>query len=346
MRLQAASILSLAVVAYAEPNPPAWPASVQVIAPGDSDCDSKCAAAFATNGGHVPSNHGQFSTERFAFLFKPGTHDCDCPIGYYTQAMGLGKTPSDVTFTSPRGVYSEEGDYSIGGALSSFWRSAENFKTEASNKWGTGTGMMWAVSQAAPLRRVEVANDLVLFEYEPPIPAAGEASGGYFANLKVGGSVNLGSQQQWYARDSTVGKWVGGVWNVVTTGVVGGPPTHCGDKGGTPATAVPATPLISEKPFLTIDAAGKFNLMVPKLKTASSGADHSGAGDTAVPFEKVRLLPHAATARKCGRREVEEGPRGGSPSLQPQACRWKVEHPGSFQHDKTVAASNTTRTNR
>ena len=45
--------------------------------------------------------------------------------------------------------------------------------------------MMWAASQASPLRRVEIKNDLLLFEYEPPIQNAGEASGGYFANIKI-----------------------------------------------------------------------------------------------------------------------------------------------------------------
>jgi hypothetical protein len=47
------------------------------------------------------------------------------------QVLGLGKAPADVTFTSPKGVYSEECDYTIGGALSTFWRSAENFRTQA-----------------------------------------------------------------------------------------------------------------------------------------------------------------------------------------------------------------------
>ena len=116
----------------------------------------------------------------------------DAPVGYYTQVLGLGATPSDVTFTGQKGVYSEEGDYSIGGALSSFWRSAENFRTSANNKWATGTGMMWAVSQAAPVRRIEVDNDLILFEYQPPIQAAGESSGGYMANVKVGAALRAG----------------------------------------------------------------------------------------------------------------------------------------------------------
>ena len=72
----------------------------------------------------------------------------------------------------------------------------------AYHKWYVGTGFMWAVSQAAPIRRIEIEHDLLLFEYEPPISAAGEASGGYCANIKINnGTAKLGSQQQWYARD-------------------------------------------------------------------------------------------------------------------------------------------------
>ena len=156
------AMLCCAVVALAvaEPNPPKWPASVSIFSPDDSPSriTATIAAAFANNGGQ--HTHGQFSDKRYAFLFKPGSYAVDCPVGFYTQVMGLGKTPSDVTFTSAKGVYSEEGSFDIGGALSTFWRSAENFKSEATFNWGTGTGMMWAVSQAAPLRRVEVVHDL------------------------------------------------------------------------------------------------------------------------------------------------------------------------------------------
>jgi len=32
--------------------------------------------------GHEPSNHGQFSSSRFAFLFEPGTYTEEVPVGY------------------------------------------------------------------------------------------------------------------------------------------------------------------------------------------------------------------------------------------------------------------------
>jgi len=326
-------VLSAACLTYSplstEPNPPTWPESVVVFGPGDTGIESTIAAAYAVNGGHEPTNHGQFSSARYAFLFKPGTYDIDVPVGYYTHVAGLGASPSDVTFTSPKGVYSEEQDYSIGGALSTFWRMAENFKTAATYDWQVGKGMMWAVSQAAPLRRVEVVNDLSLFEYQPPITDAGEASGGFMANMKVGAAIKTGhrfgrkgsangsavvpgSQQQWFARDSTVSGFDGGVWNMVFSGVSGAPPSHCGveveapptiveaaaaeaklgDEGSSPVTNVASTPTIAEKPYITIDSSGaKYSLMLPPLKSASAGADFDGApaaaAATAVGFEHV-----------------------------------------------------------
>jgi hypothetical protein len=170
--------------------------------------------------------------------------------------------------------------------------------------------MMWAVSQAAPLRRIEVVNDLALFEYQPPIPAAGEASGGYMANMKVGASMKVhnkhagdgsgvkpGSQQQWFSRDSTVSSWQGGVWNMVFSGVEGAPPSHCGSANKTgPYTTIDKTPTISEKPYITIDASGKYSLQVPPLKTKSSGANFDTAGTTSVGFENVYVTKPTDTA--------------------------------------------------
>jgi hypothetical protein len=343
LALGAMAAPSCAVVLYpdlAEPNPPLWPDSVKVFSENDTGIDATIAAAYALNGGHEPANHGQFSPSRFAFLFKPGTYDVDCPVGYYTQVLGLGASPSDVTFTSPKGVYSEEQDYSIGGALSTFWRSAENFRTSASFDWQVGKGMMWAVSQAAPLRRVQVDNDLSLFEYQPPITAAGEASGGFMANVKVGAAVRTGrvvheelptlvprrstdrtttlravapgSQQQWFARDSTVASWDGGVWNMVFSGVEGAPPSHCGNEGrrgggrgaapaphaAAPITAVDITPAIAEKPYITIGADGRYSLQLPPLKKGSRGADFGGtaAGGKSVDFEDVYVTAPGDTA--------------------------------------------------
>ena len=81
------------------------------------------------------------------------------------------------------GVFCPEGDYDMtGGALDTFWRSAENFRMSTSFEWMGNAGMLWAVSQAAPLRRVVVDGDLSLYEYEPPFGGAGYSSGGFLAS--------------------------------------------------------------------------------------------------------------------------------------------------------------------
>ena len=104
-----------------------------------------------------------------------------------------------------KSVKSPDGDlnHSIG-ALDNFWRSAENFYVEPLN--GTGN-MTWSVSQAAPLRRIYVNGNLNLSQ-------KGYASGGYMADIKVTGTVRSGSQQQWFTRNSEIGHWSGGQWNM------------------------------------------------------------------------------------------------------------------------------------
>ena len=195
--------------------------------------------------------------------------------------------------------------------------------------------VMWAVSQATPLRRIDVVNDLCLFEYQPPITAAGESSGGYFANVHIGSAlksrsrkdtsfskraeagtsnensqhrsktlqdVKLGSQQQWFARDSTVNKWDGGVWNVVTTGVVGAPPSHCSDVAPGPFTTVETTPTISEKPYITITSNGQFMLQIPPLKTDSKGSTFETSGTVSVPFSDVYVTSPDDSAAKINQK--------------------------------------------
>ena len=218
------------------------------------------------------------------------------PVGYYTSVYGLGDSPDDVIFNGDRGVYCEESDYNFeAGALGTFWRSAENFRNEAMNApSGIGPGMLWAVSQAAPLRRVHTTGDLILFQYVCCVEAAGYASGGYLANSVVEGAVQSGSQQQWFTRNTQVGGgWPQGVWNMVFVGVDNPPAEHCGNDGGAvPSTVVAETPTVAEKPFITFGDDGLFYLNVPEVKTASSGADwFSGdAGD-----KKARSLPRPSS---------------------------------------------------
>src|SRR5579863_7109303 len=41
----------------------------------------------------------QFGTQRYALLFTPGTYNVDVPVGFYTQVLGLGQSPTQTTIT-------------------------------------------------------------------------------------------------------------------------------------------------------------------------------------------------------------------------------------------------------
>lgn len=292
-----------------EPKIPTWPSSVRVFGPEDDAASIEAAVneAFSQNGGHVDPDHGQFVSTRFAFLFKPGSYSVEVPVGYYTQVLGLGDAPSDVVFTSEKGVYSEQGslDYKVG-ALNSFWRSAENFETQANFMWlkedlthhpGTdpkefGNGMLWAVSQAAPLRRIIIDHDLVLTEPsggETGTGAPGRSSGGYIGNVEVKKEVVMGTQQQWLARNSAVGHWSQANWNSVFVGTEGVPASRCKlDQHPRGAfVTVDNTPVIAEKPYITVEAGGEYFLNIPQVQHNRRGVDYSQGGTKKVSFEKV-----------------------------------------------------------
>ena len=297
-------LLSLATL---EPNPPQWPASVRVFSPTDTDIQATVDAAFAENGGHAPPNHGQFSSSRYAFLFRPGSYAVDVPVGFYTTVHGLGASPDDVVFSGAKGVYCEEGNYSATtGALDNFWRGAENFRSAANNKWTTGTGMLWAASQASPLRRVHVEQSLVLYEYEPPYGQAGYASGGFLADAVIDAGFIAGSQQQWLSRNVHSGGSSPvelSVWNSVFVGCTGAVPlAHCGEAGKTHSSVVvPTTPVSAEKPYITVaggSAGGQgFSLVVPPRRNGSSGASWLQPAGTADPPARTVDFSNVYVAR-------------------------------------------------
>jgi len=285
---------SLLALAGAQQNPPVWPGSVQVFGPGDTGIADAVNAAYATNGGK--KDHGQFATKNFAFLFKPGFYTDDIPVGFYTQVLGLGMSPNDVEFAGPKGVYCEEGstDYHVG-ALDTFWRGAEGFRSTSNYTWfGETSGMLWAVSQAAPLRRVHVDNDLLLFQYEKG-DAAGYASGGFMADAQVDGSVLSGSQQQWMTRNSQIFSFPNGVLNMVFVGVEGAPAGSCGQHANAiPSVTVDEAPVIAEKPFITIDTEGLYYLNIPVVRRSARGVDTETPQQ--VGFEQVFVAREGDTA--------------------------------------------------
>jgi len=258
-----------------EPNPPEWPSTVRVFSPDDTDIQEIVDAAFETNGGDM--DHGQFSEDRYAFLFKPGSYNVDVPIGYYTQVLGLGASPTEVVFEAgSKGPWGPEGTSMVSiGSLNTFWRGAENFHTKSDYSWFGNPGMLWAVSQAAPVRSVIVDNDMVLFMYREGEQGADYASGGYVSNSQVKGTTSAGSQQQFFFRNSDFAQYAGGAWNMNFVGVEGAPESHCSNSNGGPIVTVDETPIIAEKPFISIDATGKYTLNVPSVRTKTRGPDFS-----------------------------------------------------------------------
>ena len=136
----------------------------------------------------------QFGTGRFALLFKPGTYNVDANVGFYEQVSGLGLLPGQVIIN---GQVHVEADWARGNATLNFWRDAENLTINPPG--GTDT---WAVSQADPLRRVQVNGNLKLDD-------GGFSSGGFLADSRVTGQVQSGSQQQWLSRNDQIGSWTG-----------------------------------------------------------------------------------------------------------------------------------------
>lgn len=207
----------------------------------------------------------QFSTNRYAVLFKPGSYTgVNHEIGFYLSVAGLGATP-DATSLSGGGLYIDVTD-SNGNVTTNFWRSMENLLINVPS----GGTERWAVSQGASLRRMHIAGALELTN-----SSCGFASGGFIGDTLVDGAVNACSQQQWYTRNSTMASFSDYVWNFVFSGdtFTSSAPGSAFPKN----TILSTTPVVREKPYLYVDASGNYEVFSPSVKTSSSGTSW-GAG--------------------------------------------------------------------
>lgn len=260
-----------------ESNPPFenedWPPNVLLLGPNDYNIESRISAAISD----LQSPNGHFSNKRIVIMLKPGEYTCEINVGYYVQVLGLGNHPSDVRFIAGKGVYCPAADQDTDGAgsLDTFWRGVENLHTGFDPKFG----MKWAVSQAAPLRRVIVENQLYLHD------DGKYASGGFMANVQVKGVTNLGSQQQWISRNAEFSSQpLFGAWSMTYVGCSNAPPTTL--KNSTlhdnlcdpplHNNNIPLTPVVAEKPFITIAPDGKFSLHIPAIRVNSHGVHFIG----------------------------------------------------------------------
>jgi hypothetical protein len=219
------------------------------------------------------SPDAEFGRQRVAFLFKSGHYDVTARLGYYTSVQGLGLEPDAVRITGNVVADSGWNLHDRGNALINFWRSVENLSVAPS-----GGVTTWAVSQAAPMRRVHILGTLRLSPSNDGKPGEGYSSGGYLADSRIDGGVATGGQQQWYTRGSSVGGWQGGGWNTVFSGVVGAPATSFPKP---PVTSLATTPRSREKPWLYVDEDGRYRVFLPALRIEASGTSWSTRAPTA-----------------------------------------------------------------
>ena len=215
---------------------------------------------------YAQQDSAQFGNGRFAYFFKPGNYNLDVQIGFYTEVLGLGTTPDSATIT---GAVRAKADWlGSNNATCNFWRGAENLAVVPTSSYDSGT-MVWATSQGTHLRRLHVKGNIILDD------SGGWASGGFIADSLIDGQINSGSQQQYLTRNNDQ-NWTGSNWNMVFVG-----------DGNAPASSWPypsytvqsTTPVVREKPYLTIDGSGNYSVVVPSLKTNSKG--HSWASGAA-----------------------------------------------------------------
>jgi hypothetical protein len=234
----------------------------------------------------------QFGSQRYAILFEPGTYGSKTDplifqVGYYTTVAGLGLSPNDVTINGEINVSNQCFGTNNCTALDNFWRSLSNVTINVT----TGTGCQestefWAVSQAAPLRRVHVNGNLFLFDY---CSNPGFSSGGFIGDSEfTGGSVINGSQQQWVTRNSNLDGWSNSVWNQVFCGSPGAPAQSFGVTPGTQFTTLGTCPVTEEEPFLYTGSNGNLSVFVPAVQHNSSGPTWTGGTEagTSIPLSK------------------------------------------------------------
>jgi len=238
----------------------------------------------------------EFGSDRNALLFLPGEYKLDVPVGFYTEVIGLGVSPDAVHIT---GNVHSDASHDHNNATCTFWRGVEGFSVTPSGGTVKDT-MQWAVSQAVPFRRMHVLGSMVLHQNN------GWASGGWMSDSLVDGNVGSGTQQQWISRNSEWGSWTGSNWNMVFVGVVHAPD---GDWPVPPYTRVAKTPVVREKPFLQVDAQGRYSVRVPALAHDSAGITWRGGstpGET-IPLSRFYIAHAGADTAAAINAQLDAG---------------------------------------
>jgi hypothetical protein len=191
-------------------------------------------------------------------------------VGFYTEVVGLGQNPSQTVITGG-GIYTNAA-WNNGNATENFWRDVENITSDPSSG-----STEWAVSQADPMRRVQIDGNMVLDDDTSGNTSSNWSSGGFIGDSVVTGQVNSGTQQQYMFRNDQFGGYTGSNWNMVFVGSTGGPAQSFPSP---PDTNVSTTPAVDEKPYLYVDSSGNWNVFVPSTRSNAQGTSWS-SGNTA-----------------------------------------------------------------
>ena len=199
----------------------------------------------------------QFDDKRSAVLFKPGIYDesIEVNMGFYMDVCGLGFLPTDTVIPSFNCPATWLGDSGNHNATCNFWRGVSNLTVDGN--------VMWAVSQATFMRRVQINGNLYLHDNN------GWASGGFLSDSRITGITDSGSQQQWLSRNCDWEKWTGENWNMVFAGIADGKAPN-GTWPATKYTTLDTTEIQAEKPYLYLDQDG-YKVFLPDVLYDTKG---------------------------------------------------------------------------
>lgn len=189
----------------------------------------------------------QWSDNRYAILVPAGSYAMKAKnsdgkevltpfkINYYTQVLGVGADKKAVIIAPGINALNdcfddngEENCKKVGG-LNNFWRGIEDATLDATGLLN-GDGetpaktLRFAISQAAPIRNVDVTGkDVLLCDWWTPNHgyACGYTSGGFLRGSDFSKDVLAGSQQQYYFSDSSFPSWQSATWNMVSVNNTG-----------------------------------------------------------------------------------------------------------------------------
>ena len=231
---------------------PNFGTNVLIFDPTMTNIQSQLNAVFAQQ------QYNQFGTQRNALLFKPGSYtnlDVDWVFTPRCWVWDNRLTTSPLAaICIPMEFCRMKTRPRISGEALKIWLSSQPMAIPLSGLSPR------APPSAACMSRASV--DLADFTDE------NYASGGFMADSAVDATISSISQQQWLSRNDIWGSWDGGVWNMVFVGVSNPP---AGTWPSSVYTVITNTPLIREKPYLSLDSNGNYIVMVPALETNSLG---------------------------------------------------------------------------